>query len=236
MSFEPINHEFIDTLESSGIIDAYEYVLRKLIEDNLPKMQVYEKCAKYLLEYQKLLLEKNIRAKNAQNLYKLSNFGEEKKQEIKAKEIIPTFPISLRSKLLLEQEANRPPLKVFETSIDELMRNKLNLLTKAKINEEMRSDLQGYGSYEAFVESENEKIRNYNFKIDVKFSNFQFVPLEEIEKMNQDEIDNLKDIPNNEDKQSSSKSESVSSKSITPSQASRIKKISKEVTNDLFKK
>ena len=42
MSFEVIDSQFIDTLESSGIIDAYEYVLRKLIADNLPRNQVYE--------------------------------------------------------------------------------------------------------------------------------------------------------------------------------------------------
>jgi hypothetical protein len=33
MSFEHIDNQFIDTLESSGIIDAYEYVIRKLIEE-----------------------------------------------------------------------------------------------------------------------------------------------------------------------------------------------------------
>ena len=70
--FESIDPEFIDTLESTGIIDAYEYVLRKLIDDSLPKEGVYEKCAHYLLEYQKLLLEHNIRAKNAQSFYELT--------------------------------------------------------------------------------------------------------------------------------------------------------------------
>ena len=59
--FEHIDAQFIDTLELTGIIDAYEYVLRKLIQDSLPKEEVYEKCARYLLEYKKLLLENNIR-------------------------------------------------------------------------------------------------------------------------------------------------------------------------------
>ena len=34
MSFEQIDSQFINTLESSGIIEAYEYVIRKIIEDN----------------------------------------------------------------------------------------------------------------------------------------------------------------------------------------------------------
>ena len=184
MSFESIDSKYINTLESSGIIDAYEYVLRKLIQDNLPRNQVYEKCARYLLEYQKLLLENNIRAKNAQSFFNLANFEDEKKKEIKAKEIIPTFPIVLRSRLLFEQEENRPPQKIFETNIDELMKNKLNLLSKNALNEQMRANIKGYGSYATFVENENENLRRYDFKINTKFNNFQFTPMEEIEKGN----------------------------------------------------
>ena len=100
MSFDPVDNQFLNTLESSGITDAYEYVIRKLIEDNFPRNQVYEKCARYLLEYQKLLLESNIKAKNAQLFFKLSNIEEEKKKEVLAKDIIPTFPITLRSRFL----------------------------------------------------------------------------------------------------------------------------------------
>ena len=111
MSCDPIDNQFINTLESSGIIDAYEYVIRKLIEDNLPRNQVYEKCARYLLEYQKLLLENNIKAKNTQSFFNLPIIEEEKRKEIKAKEIIPTFPITLSSRLLFEQEENLPPPK-----------------------------------------------------------------------------------------------------------------------------
>lgn len=184
MSFEHIDRQFIDTLVSSGIIDAYEYVLRKLIQDNLPRSQVYEKCARYLLEYQKLVLENNIRAKNAQSFYNLTNIEEEKKKEVKAKEIIPNFPIVLRSKLLFEQEENKPPQKIFETNIDELMKNKLNLLSKNSLNEQMKTNIKGYGSYASFVENENHNLRIKDFRINVKFTNFKFTPLEEIEKQN----------------------------------------------------
>ena len=200
MSFEHIDRQCLDTLEASGIIDAYEYVIRKLLNDENPRNQVYEKSARYLLEYQKLVLENNIRAKNAQAFFKLSNIEEEKKKEIKAKEIIPSFPITLRSRLLFEQEENRPPQKIFETNIDELMKNKLNLLSKNELNEQMRSNIKGYGSYAAFVENENEKLRMYDFKIKTKFTNFQFTPMEEIEKGNypsENKINNLNDNDNN---------------------------------------
>ena len=79
--FEHIDSQFIDKLELTGIIDAYEYVLRKLIQDSLPKEEVYEKCARYLLEYKKLLLENNIRAKNAKSFYELSSLDIGKKEE-----------------------------------------------------------------------------------------------------------------------------------------------------------
>ena len=169
--FEHIDPQFIDTLESTGIIDAYEFVLRKLIEDSLPKEEVYERCARYLLEYKKLLLENNIRAKNAKSFYELSNLDTGKKEEKKVAEIIPTFPITLRSRLLLEQEENKPPKKIFETNIDELIKNRLNLLSKKAFNEENRTNIKEYGSFSAYVENENEKLRMYNFKINVKFDN-----------------------------------------------------------------
>ena len=184
--FESIDPEFIDTLESTGIIDAYEYVLRKLIDDSLPKEGVYEKCAHYLLEYQKLLLEHNIRAKNAQSFYELTYLDTGKKEEKQVGEIIPTFPVTLRSKLLLEQDENKKPKKIFETSIDELIKNRLNLLSKKTFNEESRSNIKDYGTFSAYVENENEKLRMYDFKINVKFDNFQFTPLEEIENQNLD--------------------------------------------------
>ena len=184
MSFEHIDRKYIDTLESSGIIDAYEYVIRKLLNDENPRNHVYEKSARYLLEYQQLVLANNIRAKNAQTFFQLTNIEEDKKKEIKAKEIIPSFPITLRSKLLFDQEENRPPSKIFETNIDELMKKKLNLLTTNGLNEQVRTNIKNYGSFAAFVENENEKLRMYDFKIKTNFTTFKFKPLEEIEKEN----------------------------------------------------
>ena len=278
MSFEHIDRQFIDTLVSSGIIDAYEYVLRKLIQDNLPRNQVYEKCARYLLEYQKLVLENNIRAKNAQSFYNLTNIEEEKNKEVKAKEIIPSYRISLTSKLLFEQEENKSPQKIFETNIDELMKNKLNLLSKNSLNEQMKINIKEYGSFASFVENENHNLRIHDFKIATKFTNFEFIPMEKIQKQNYsiEEVDN-NNIKNNNDnlntdtefilpikeerlntqpsrkntnkskksdkskksesnKSKRSETESISSKSVTPSLDAKIKKESKDIANDLMKK
>jgi hypothetical protein len=252
--FEHIDPQFIDTLESTGIIDAYEFVLRKLIEDSLPKEEVYERCARYLLEYKKLLLENNIRAKNAKSFYELSNLDTGKKEEKKVAEIIPTFPITLRSRLLLEQEENKPPKKIFETNIDELIKNRLNLLSKKAFNEENRTNIKEYGSFSAYVENENEKLRMYNFKINVKFINFEFKSLEDIEKENPEENEEINIVNNNNNiisKKSSKKSterrnserskvskesesESVKSKSVTPSEESKIKRESENVIDELF--
>ena len=190
--FEPIDPDFIDKLEITGIVDAYEYVLRKLIDDSLPKEGVYEKCALYLLEYKKLLFENNVKAKNAKNLYKLSKLETGKKEEKKIEEIIPKFPITLRSSLLLEEEKNKQPKKIFETSIDELIKNRLNLLSKKAYDDENRANIKDYGSFSAYVENENERLRMYNFKINVKFDNFEFKPLEEIE--NENPIDEPEEI------------------------------------------
>lgn len=197
MEMEELNAEHLDPLEASGIIDAYEYVLRKLIEENLPKAKVYEKCALYLLEYQQLVLEKNIRAKNAQKFFEM--VGEEKKvKEVKAKEIIPSFPISLKSRLLLDQEEKKPKKKIFETNIDELVKNKLSLLSKGTMQQNFRSNLSNYGSYSAFVQNENERIRNFNFKLAPKFGNYQFISLEDIEKGNYD-LNAINYVSNNND-------------------------------------
>ena len=262
--FEHIDPQFIDTLESTGIIDAYEYVLRKLIQDSLPKEGVYEKCARYLLEYKKLLLENNIRAKNAQNFFELSNLEPDKKSEKKVEEIIPTFPVTLKSKLLLEQEKNKKPEKIFQTNIDELIKNRLNLLSKKALTEEKRSNLEEYGSFSAYVENENQKLRDYNFKINVKFDNFEFTSLEDIERQNLNNnkpelhletnsssnynINNINNINSTKSKASSrkskskkntekskeSESESVKSKSVTPSEKQVIMKESENIIDDLF--
>ena len=249
--FEHIDPQFIDKLELTGIIDAYEYVLRKLIQDSLPKEEVYEKCARYLLEYKKLLLENNIRAKNAKNFYELSSLEIGKKEEKKIAEIIPKFPVTLRSKLLLEQEEKKPPQKIFETNIDELIKNRINLLSKKEFNEENRSNLKEYGSFSAYVENENEKLRMYNFKINIKFDNFQFTSLEDIEKEN---VTNEPEEVNNniiskkssrkstqrknteKSKESEIETESVKSKSVTPSEASKLNKEADNLIDDLFQK
>ena len=249
--FEHIDPQFIDKLELTGIIDAYEYVLRKLIQDSLPKEEVYEKCARYLLEYKKLLLENNIRAKNAKNFYELSSLEIGKKEEKKIAEIIPKFPVTLRSKLLLEQEEKKPPQKIFETNIDELIKNRINLLSKKEFTEENRSNLKEYGSFSAYVENENEKLRMYNFKINIKFDNFQFTSLEDIEKENV--INEPEEVNNNiiskkssrkstqrknteKSKESEIETESVKSKSVTPSEASKLNKEADNLIDDLFQK
>ena len=283
-----MDNQFLNTLDSTGIRDAYGYVIRKLIEDNLPRNQVYEKCARYVEEYQKLLLENNIRAKNAQSLYKLSKIEEEKKKEVEPKEIIISDIVPLKSRLLFEQEENRQPTKIIETNIDELIKNKINLLSIKTLNEQERSNLKGYGSYATYVENENEKLRMYNFKINSKFTNFKFTTMEEIEKGNysNEEINNLysnnninnsNNINNNNNiynnnhinnnnnnvnlnsdaefimpsegerlntkssrkstnKSKRTESESVSSKKSTPSQREAIKKVSKEMVDELMKK
>lgn len=270
MSFEHIDNQFIDSLEASGIVDAYEYVLRKLIEEGSPKDRVYEKSALYLLEYKELVLKNNIRAKNAKKFYELSNPPKNKEKEVKAKEIIVSTPIPLRTKILLEQEENRPPQKIFETSIDELMKNKLNLISKNSFDENMRTNVNQYGTFATFVENENEKLRQKvlkDFKINTKFTNFQFIPMEEIENGNYgNDINDNNDIDNNnvnlnsdaeflmppegarmntgpsrkstrKTKESKSeKSETVSSKSITKSQESKIRKISHNMAGELMKK
>jgi hypothetical protein len=249
--FEHIDPEFLDTLESTGIIDAYEYVLRKLINDSLPKDEVYERCARYLLEYKTLVLENNIRAKNAKSFYELSYLETGKKEEKRVEEIIPTYKVTLRSKLLLDQEENKSPTKIFETNIDELIKNRLNLLSKKAFNEENRSNIKEYGSFSAYVENENEKLRMYNFKINVKFDNFVFKQIEDIEKENvneQSEEINLNNLNPNISKKSSRKStkrrntekskesetESIKSKSVTPSEASKIKKETENIVDELF--
>lgn len=65
-----IDIEHLNNLESSGIIDAYEYVLRKLISEGLPEEKVYEKCATYLLEYEKVHLDKNLKVNGINNYRK----------------------------------------------------------------------------------------------------------------------------------------------------------------------
>ena len=138
--------------------------------------------------------------------------------------------------------------------------------TKNKATEINKSNLESYGSYAAFVENENQKIKEYNFNVNTKFSNFQFIPIEEIEKSNGDRNNINNNLNNNNmgnnntnlnteilmstggermntgpsrrntERSKESKTETVSSKSITPSQEAKVKKVSHDIANDLMKK
>ena len=86
----------------------------------------------------------------------------------------------------------------------------------------------------------------YDFKIKVKFDNFEFTSLEDIEKENP--IVEQEEIKTEVSKKSSKKStqrrntgksvesgsESIQSKSVTPSEASKIKKETEDVVDELF--
>jgi len=170
-----------DPLKLSGIIDSYEYVLRKLIEQGLPKNGVYDKCADLVEEYKELVLKNNILAKNAQSLFELEKL-EEKKVEEQPKEIVVESPIPLSFTL----DENYQPKKIYETNIDELMKNKLNLLTRNELNNEKRENMKGYGEFATFVEDQNDKLRKQNFKINWKIPKYDFISLEDIEKGNYD--------------------------------------------------
>jgi flagellar biosynthesis chaperone FliJ len=261
-----------DPLKISGIIDSYEYVLRKLVEEGLPKFGVYEKCADLVLEYKELVLKNNILAKNAQSLFELQKL-EEKKVEEEPKEIVVDSPITLTSRL----DKDYQPKKLYETNIDELMKNRLNLMTRSELNNVMSANRKGYGSYATFVEDKNNELRMQNFKINMKLPKYEFISFEDIEKGNYDHnykinfnynsnINDVNNMMNNDNNNvnlnsdtefleppqeqrmntnpsrkntqmsKSSKTESISSKSITPSQASKIKKVSKDMVNDLMTK
>ena len=261
-----------DPLKISGIIDSYEYVLRKLVEEGLPKYGVYDKCADLVEEYKELVLKNNILAKNAQSLFELQKL-EEKKVEEEPKEIVVQSPITLTSRL----DEDYQPKKLYETNIDELMKNRLNLMTRSELNNVMSANRKGYGSYATFVEDKNNELRMQNFKINMKLPKYEFISLEDIEKGNYDHdininfnynsnINDVNNMMNNDNNNAnlnsdtefleppqeqrmntnpsrkntqmskSSKTESISSKSITPSQASKIKKTSKDIVNDLMTK
>lgn len=265
-----------DPLKLSGIIDSYEYVLRKLVEDGLPKYGVYDKCADYVLEYKDLVLKNNILAKNAQSLFELQKIEEQKVEE-EPKEIVPETRIILTSRL----DGDYQPKKIYEKSIDELMKNRLNLMTRSELNNEIRANLKGYGNYATYVEDQNDKLRKHNFKINMKLPKYEFISFEDIEKGNYDQnykinfnydsnINDMNNMINNDNNMNNnnanlnsdtefvippqeqrmntetsrkntqrskgSKTESISSKSITSSKASKIHKVSKDIVNDLMSK
>lgn len=171
-----------DPLKLSGIIDSYEYVLRKLVEEGLPKFGVYDRCADLVEEYKELVLKNNILSKNAQSLFELQKL-EEKKVEEEPKEIVVQSPITLTSRL----DENYQPKNLYEKNIDELMKDKLNLMTRSELNNVIRENMKGYGSYATFVEQENDKLRKQNFKMNMKLPKYEFISLEDIEKGNYDQ-------------------------------------------------
>ena len=181
MNLDNDDSKLHDPLKLSGIIDSYEYVLRKLVEEGLPKFGVYEKCADLVLEYKELVLKNNILAKNAQSLFELQKL-EEKKVEEEPKEIVVDSPITLTSRL----DKDYQPKKLYETNIDELMKNRLNLMTRSELNNVMSANRKGYGSYATFVEDKNNELRMQNFKINMKLPKYEFISFEDIEKGNYD--------------------------------------------------
>ena len=184
-----IDKDLINKLNGSGIVEGYEYVLRKLIEANLPREKVYEKCAFFLLEYQKNILKSNVRSKQIKDFVKVAMKDafedENEKKEIKSpKELIPNFNIQIQSKLLLEKEEKikQEDNKIFETNIDELIKNKIKLASKENLLKDIENRPE-YGSFAAFALNENEKIRNYNFKTSTNYKKFEFIPILEVRRM-----------------------------------------------------
>ena len=183
-----IDKDLINKLNGSGIVEGYEYVLRKLIEENLPREKVYEKCAKFLLDYQQNILKSNIRSKQIKDFVKVAMkdaFEDEEKKEIKSpKELIPNYNIQIQSKLLLEKEEKikQEDNKIFETNIDELLKNKIKLASKENLLKDIENRPE-YGSFAAFALNENEKIRNFNFKTTANYKKFEFIPILEVRKM-----------------------------------------------------
>ena len=182
-----IDKDLIDSLQSTGIIDGYEYTLRKLVQDQLPTDNVYEKCAYYLLEYEKMYKKDNLRAKNLQEFVKMGEEKEEEKKQKTLQEIMPNYKVTLRSKIILERDmkTKNNELKVFETNIDELIKNRIQLSSHKLAMEEMERRQTNYGSFAAFALNENEKLRNYNFTTAPNFEPFEFIPILEIRKMNE---------------------------------------------------
>ena len=184
-----IDKDLINKLNGSGIVEGYEYVLRKLIEENLPREKVYEKCAKFLLDYQQNILKSNIRSKQIKDFVKVAMKDafedENEKKEIKSpKELIPNYNIQIQSKLLLEKEEKikQEDNKIFETNIDELIKNKIKLASKENLLKDIENRPE-YGSFAAFALNENEKIRNFNFKTTANYKKFEFIPILEVRKM-----------------------------------------------------
>lgn len=190
-----IDGELLNSLQSSGIIDGYEYTLRRLIEANLPRENVYEKCAYFLLEYQKLILENNIRAKGLQDFIDLSEPPKKIEPAKPIKEIVPNFPITLKSKLLYEKENNTrsKSSQLVSLTIDELIKNQLKLSTKGISEQERRNPKAYTDSFAYFTEQENRKLKNGIMKTYPQYKPFEFIPILEIRKMNEEGKTNTND-------------------------------------------
>ena len=190
-----IDGELLNSLQSSGIIDGYEYTLRRLIEANLPRENVYEKCAYFLLEYQKLILENNIRAKGLQDFIDLSEPPKKIEPAKPIKEVVPNFPITLKSKLLYEKENNTrsKSSQLVSLTIDELIKNQLKLSTKGISEQERRNPKAYTDSFAYFTEQENRKLKNGIMKTYPQYKPFEFIPILEIRKMNEEGKTNAND-------------------------------------------
>ena len=142
-----------DPLKLSGIIDSYEYVLRKLVEEGLPKFGVYDRCADLVEEYKELVLKNNILSKNAQSLFELQKLEEKKVEEVK--------------KIFTEDELN-DTLEVISNLRNIINEKRNNLNNISKNNDEKIYKIL---SKNKIVESEiNENIRMNK----LKFAYFHF--------------------------------------------------------------
>jgi hypothetical protein len=120
---------------------------------------------------------------------------EKKKKNKELQEVMPNYKVQLKSKIILERDmkTEKNEIKVFETNIDELIKNKIQLSSHKLAMEEMDKRQTNYGSFAAFALNENEKLRNFNFTTAPNFEPFEFVPILEIRKMNE-----MKNNENNE--------------------------------------
>ena len=82
-------------LSSSGIIEGYEYVIRKLIQEKLPEEDILTKCSNYLLEFEKSIKENKIRQSTLKELLNDQNTILNKTEETKK---IEYLEIKLKSK------------------------------------------------------------------------------------------------------------------------------------------
>lgn len=64
-------------LTNSGILDAYEYVIRNLVNLNLPDKNYFKLCSKFILEFEIKAKEQNIRQKSLKELVNLELLKDE---------------------------------------------------------------------------------------------------------------------------------------------------------------